>query len=47
LDSLMGLCDRIMVLSNGEITGIVDARLAEKKQLGAMMLGKKEEEYAV
>lgn len=47
LDSLIGLCDRIMVLSNGEITGIVDARLAEKKQLGAMMLGKKEEEYAV
>lgn len=47
LDSLIGLCDRIMVLSNGEITGIVDARQAEKKQLGAMMLGKKEEEYAV
>ncbi len=47
LDSLIGLCDRIMVLSNGEITGIVDARIAEKKQLGAMMLGKKEGEYAV
>ena len=47
LDSLIGLCDRIMVLSNGEITGIVDARTAEKKQLGAMMLGEKEEDYAV
>ena len=47
LDSLIGLSDRIMVLSNGEITGIVDARVAEKKQLGAMMLGKKEDEYAV
>jgi len=47
LDSLLGLCDRIMVISNGEITGIVDARKATKEQIGAMMLGKKEEEYAV
>lgn len=47
LDSLLGLCDRIMVISNGEITGIVDARTASKEQIGAMMLGKKEEEYAV
>jgi ABC-type uncharacterized transport system ATPase subunit len=47
LDSLMGLCDRIMVISNGEVTGIVDARRATKEQLGAMMLGKKEDEYAV
>ncbi len=47
LDSLLGLCDRIMVISNGEITGIVDAREAAKEQLGAMMLGKKEGEYAV
>jgi len=47
LDSLLGLCDRIMVISNGEITGIVDARTATKEQIGAMMLGKKEEEYAV
>jgi ABC-type uncharacterized transport system ATPase subunit len=43
----MGLCDRIMVISNGEVTGIVDARRATKEQLGAMMLGKKEDEYAV
>lgn len=47
LDSLLGLCDRIMVLSNGEVTGIVDARQAAKEQLGAMMLGKKEDAYAV
>jgi simple sugar transport system ATP-binding protein len=47
LDSLLGLCDRIMVISNGEITGIVNARKASKEQLGAMMLGKKEDDYAV
>jgi ABC-type uncharacterized transport system ATPase subunit len=47
LDSLLGLCDRIMVISNGEITGIVNARRATKEQLGAMMLGKKEDDYAV
>jgi len=47
LDSLMGLCDRIMVISNGEITGIVDARKATKEQLGLMMLGNKEVHHAV
>lgn len=47
LDSLLGLCDRIMVISNGEITGVVDARKATKEQLGAMMLGEKEDEHAV
>lgn len=46
LDSLLGLCDRIMVISNGELTGVVDGRKATKEQLGAMMLGKKEEDYA-
>lgn len=47
LDSLLGLCDRIMVISNGELTGIVDARKATKEQIGFMMLGKKEDDYAV
>ncbi|NLL52396.1 MAG: ABC transporter ATP-binding protein [Peptococcaceae bacterium] len=47
LDSLLGLCDRIMVISNGEITGIVDARQATKEQLGLMMLGNKEVDHAV
>jgi len=47
LDSLLGLCDRIMVISNGEITGIVDARVASKEQLGLMMLGDKEVGHAV
>ncbi|MFZ5944389.1 MAG: ABC transporter ATP-binding protein [Bacillota bacterium] len=51
LDSLIGLSDRILVLSNGEITGIVDARKATKEKIGLMMLGEKIEEtegaYAV
>ncbi|NLI92989.1 MAG: ABC transporter ATP-binding protein [Peptococcaceae bacterium] len=47
LDSLLGLCDRIMVISHGEITGIVDARVATKEQLGLMMLGNKEVDHAV
>ncbi|KUO61943.1 MAG: ABC transporter ATP-binding protein [Gracilibacter sp. BRH_c7a] len=46
LDSLLGLCDRIMVISNGEVTGIVDARKATKEQLGLMMLGNKEVDNA-
>jgi len=47
LDSLLGLCDRIMVISGGEITGIVDARKATKEQLGLLMLGNKEVAHAV
>jgi simple sugar transport system ATP-binding protein len=47
LDSLMGLCDRIMVISGGEITGIVDAGKTTKEQLGLMMLGNKEVDHAV
>ncbi|MFA6807487.1 MAG: ABC transporter ATP-binding protein [Eubacteriales bacterium] len=47
LDSLLALSDRIMVISNGEITGIVKAENARKDQIGLMMLGKKEDEYAV
>jgi len=41
LDALIELSDRIMVLSNGEITGILDARKATKEQIGLMMLGQK------
>lgn len=47
LDSLLGLCDRLMVISNGELTGIVDARRVTKEQIGLMMLGKKEDDHAV
>ncbi|MCR4435954.1 MAG: ABC transporter ATP-binding protein [Clostridiales bacterium] len=39
LDVLLELCDRIMVLCEGRITGIVDARDTTKEQLGLMMAG--------
>ena len=39
LDVLLALADRILVLCNGQVSGIVDARKIDKKQLGALMLG--------
>ena len=42
LDVLLALCDRIMVLCGGRISGIVDGRSATKEEVGLMMthLGK-------
>lgn len=37
LDVLLELCDRILVLCNGEVSGIVDARTATKEGIGLMM----------
>ncbi len=37
LDVLIELCDRIMVIGSGKITGIVDARTATKEELGILM----------
>ena len=37
LDVLLELCDRIMVMNSGRITGIVDARTATKEEIGLMM----------
>ena len=37
LDVLLALCDRIMVISGGKISGIVDARTATKEQVGLLM----------
>ena len=37
LDVLIELCDRIMVISSGAISGIVDARGATKEQIGELM----------
>lgn len=37
LDVLLELCDRIMVLSGGRVTDIVDARTATKEQIGLLM----------
>ena len=39
LDVLIALCDRIMVLYNGKVTGIVDARTTNKKDIGKLMAG--------
>ena len=37
LDVLLELCDRIMVISSGTVSGIVDARTATKEELGFLM----------
>ncbi|MCL1965041.1 MAG: ABC transporter ATP-binding protein [Firmicutes bacterium] len=37
LDVLLELCDRIMVLCGGRVSGIVDARTATKEEIGLMM----------
>ena len=37
LDVLLALCDRIMVISSGYITGIVDARTTTKEEIGLLM----------
>lgn len=39
LDVLLALSDRILVLANGRVTGIVDAKTASKEQIGLLMLG--------
>ena len=37
LDVLLELCDRILVLCGGQLSGIVDGRTATKEQIGLMM----------
>ena len=37
LDVLLELCDRILVLCGGRVSGIVDARWATKEQIGLLM----------
>lgn len=37
LDVLIELCDRIMVINSGRITGVVDGRTAKKDELGLLM----------
>ena len=37
LDVLLELCDRILVMNGGRVTGIVDARTATKEEIGLMM----------
>lgn len=37
LDVLLELCDRIMVIGSGTVTGVVDARTATKEEIGLLM----------
>ena len=37
LDVLLELCDRILVIGSGKITGLVNARTATKEQIGLLM----------
>ena len=37
LDVLLELCDRILVIGGGRVTGIVDGRTATKEEIGLMM----------
>jgi simple sugar transport system ATP-binding protein len=43
LDVLLSISDRIMVLCEGEITGIVNAKTTTKEQVGLLMAGQKQE----
>ena len=46
LDVLIELCDRIMVINSGEITGIVDGRTAVKEEIGLLMTKNSDKEGA-
>ncbi len=37
LDVLLELCDRILVIGGGRVTGVVDARTATKEEIGLLM----------
>ena len=39
LDVLIDLCDRIMVMCGGKVSGIVDAKSVTKEEIGLMMTG--------
>ena len=46
LDVLLELCDRILILHAGEVSGIVDARAVTKDEIGLYMAGsRKDTEY--
>ena len=47
LDVLIDLCDRIMVIGSGRITGIVDARTTNKNEIGYLMTKTQGEEGTV
>ncbi|MDO4608429.1 MAG: ABC transporter ATP-binding protein [Clostridia bacterium] len=44
LDVLIELCDRIMVIGSGQITGVVDGRNTTKEEIGLLMTKAKQKE---
>ena len=46
LDVLLELCDKILVLCSGKVSGTVDARSTTKNEVGLMMTRLKEGEAA-
>ncbi len=44
LDVLIDLCDRILVMSGGRVTGVLDGRTAKKEEIGLLMTKAKEVE---
>lgn len=47
LDVLVALCDKILVLCGGEVSGIVDGRTATKEEVGLMMVKKAKDENRI
>ena len=47
LDTLMGLCDRLVVLCNGKVRGVVDPRKVSRNDIGLMMMDDGRGEKAV
>ena len=43
LDVLLALSDRILVLADGKVNGILDARKTDKKEVGRLMTNVREE----
>ena len=43
LDEILDLSDRIAVVNNGELIGIVDAAKTNEKEVGLMMAGVRKE----
>ena len=43
LDVLIALCDRILVMNGGEISGEVDGRTTTKEEVGVLMTATKKE----
>ena len=46
LDVLIALCDRIMVINSGKVTGVVDARHTTKEDIGLLMTKSTDKEVA-